>query len=216
MPPLEPSIATSRKAPGRPIDLNLNDAIREATINLLGEGGYAALTMAKIAKAAGVSTASLYRRWDNKAELMKWLAVRVMTEATLYRDTGSLYGDLVHVIKSRVTVLNGKTGTVGKILFGEAATNPELAKLIESCSRLSTRHGFDQALSNAIARGEITADHDFELVIDMFMGPLMLRHMLYADGLDSMKPHYIEELVQYYVRALAATPATGTPGAGKP
>lgn len=56
---------------GRPRDPRVDDAIRQATLELLVEDGYQATTIQAIARRAGVSAPSVYRRWSSKAELIE-------------------------------------------------------------------------------------------------------------------------------------------------
>jgi AcrR family transcriptional regulator len=56
---------------GRPRDPGIDDAIRAATLELLVEDGYQATTIQAIARRAGVSAPSVYRRWSSKAELIE-------------------------------------------------------------------------------------------------------------------------------------------------
>src|SRR3954465_9667211 len=56
---------------GRPRDPRVDDAIRKATLDLLVEDGYQATTIQAIARRAGVSAPSIYRRWTSKAELVE-------------------------------------------------------------------------------------------------------------------------------------------------
>jgi AcrR family transcriptional regulator len=56
---------------GRPRDPRVDDAIRKATLELLVEDGYQATTIQAIARRAGVSAPSVYRRWSSKAELIE-------------------------------------------------------------------------------------------------------------------------------------------------
>jgi len=56
---------------GRPRDPRVDDAIRKATLDLLIEDGYQATTIQAIARRAGVSAPSVYRRWSSKAELIE-------------------------------------------------------------------------------------------------------------------------------------------------
>jgi AcrR family transcriptional regulator len=56
---------------GRPRDPRVDDAIRKATLDLLVEDGYQATTIQAIARRAGVSAPSVYRRWSSKAELIE-------------------------------------------------------------------------------------------------------------------------------------------------
>ena len=95
-----------KRAPGRPVDAALGPAIMLAVRDLLAESGYAALTTAAVARRAGVSTATLYRRWPTKRELVlastrRMIEIGVADEAggsgaavAEGFDTGSLRGDL--------------------------------------------------------------------------------------------------------------------------
>jgi AcrR family transcriptional regulator len=56
---------------GRPRDPHVDAAIRTATLELLVEEGYQATTIQAIARRAGVSAPSIYRRWSSKAELVE-------------------------------------------------------------------------------------------------------------------------------------------------
>src|SRR5580698_10488232 len=56
---------------GRPRDPRVDTAIHRATLDLLVEDGYQATTIQAIARRAGVSAPSVYRRWSSKAELIE-------------------------------------------------------------------------------------------------------------------------------------------------
>lgn len=55
---------------GRSQDRSRDDVIISATLELLGEKGYHGLTMTDVAARAGVSKATLYRRWTAKADVV--------------------------------------------------------------------------------------------------------------------------------------------------
>src|SRR2546423_15481019 len=55
---------------GRPRSPEADEAIRVATVDLLTTDGYANLTMSGVAAPAGVSTATPYRRWRSKLDLV--------------------------------------------------------------------------------------------------------------------------------------------------
>jgi len=70
--------------------------ILDATIELLAGSGYDRLTMDAVATAAKASKATLYRRWDSKAELVVDALTRAKGCPQLEPiDTGSLRGDLL-------------------------------------------------------------------------------------------------------------------------
>lgn len=55
---------------GRAQDKSRDELIISATLELLGENGYHSLTMTDVAAHAGVSKATLYRRWKAKVDLV--------------------------------------------------------------------------------------------------------------------------------------------------
>src|SRR5437764_9450209 len=113
---------TATAARGRPRSQEADAAIREATVDLLAQEGYAGLTMSGVAHQAGVSTATLYRRWRSKLDLViDVLALRA--EEWPVPDTGNLEGDcraLLHTLvdKARTTpttpILAGIVGELGR------------------------------------------------------------------------------------------------------
>ncbi len=80
-------------ARGRPLDATRDAAILEATANLLSEVGWDRLTMRAVADRAGVSLATIYRRWDTKTELA--LAAFDSVMATLVDDSLESISDLM-------------------------------------------------------------------------------------------------------------------------
>src|SRR3954451_9715558 len=55
---------------GRPRDPRVDEAVRRAALELLVEEGYQATSIQAIARRAGVSAPSVYRRWSSTAELI--------------------------------------------------------------------------------------------------------------------------------------------------
>src|SRR5438270_13457897 len=67
--------------------------IIDAALAVLREHGFEGLTMLGVIERAGVSSASLYRRWRTKEELVI-AALESVTVDEVTDDTGSLAGDL--------------------------------------------------------------------------------------------------------------------------
>ena len=68
--PKRPSDAARPRGGGRPRDPALDEAIILATRTRLVRDGYSRMTLGDIAADAGVSRPTLYRRWNNKLELV--------------------------------------------------------------------------------------------------------------------------------------------------
>ncbi|GAA0675889.1 TetR/AcrR family transcriptional regulator [Sphingomonas insulae] len=84
---------------GRAQDISRDTLIIDAALELLAEQGYHALTMTDVATRAGVSKATLYRRWTAKPDLIAD-AVATLRPMTAPRYPGlSLRGDLLALME---------------------------------------------------------------------------------------------------------------------
>ena len=196
-----PDHATSG-ARGRPMDARVDDAIIAATTALLAERGYGALTTAAIARRAGVSTASLYRRWSSKEDLVASACRTIVADYLSPDDTGSLDGDLTVLVRNKITALSGLLGVVLKSLVGQAAHDPAIAAILErEILDVTTAH-VAAILERAAARGEIGAGYDVsgtaDLAIALVTTPLLLR----ADGPSAVARLVPERIAGQLIAAL--------------
>ena len=169
---------------GRPRDLTMDESILVATIQLLSEVGYPRLTVAEVARRAGVSKPAIYRRWAQKSQLVVEAMVTQMPRR-LPPDTGSTAGDLLALTESLMTSLT-KT-PLGRVLPGlvaEMAADPVLADSYRGLVIEPTRMLWRAAVQAGIARGDLLADTDVELVLDSLAGPLYIRVLITGDPID--------------------------------
>jgi len=82
----------------------MDGAILRAAIELLSEVGYARLTVAEVARRAGVSKPAIYRRWAQKSQLVVEAMVTQMP-TRVPPDTGSTSGDLLALTNQLLTTL---------------------------------------------------------------------------------------------------------------
>ena len=143
---------------GRPRDPRIDDSVLRATVDLLGETGYADLSVDAIAKRAGTSKPAIYRRWPSKAHLVHE-AVFPISEATDLPDTGSLSGDVREMVRRSTGVLTTPAARAAMPgLLAEMATDPTLhEKLLGRFGDITTR-GMTERLDDAVRRGELRPD----------------------------------------------------------
>ena len=67
---------------GRPRNAAMDEAIRQVTMELLRERGYGRLHLSDVIRRAGVSSASVYRRWPSKRPLVLELGRRALAGAS--------------------------------------------------------------------------------------------------------------------------------------
>ena len=161
--------------PGRPRSAEADAAIRQATIDLLAEEGYANLTMSGVAATAGVSTATLYRRWRSKVDLVVDV-LSVKSEERPLPDTGTLRGDCRAWLRQLVDGMRETTsGPLMAGLVGEIGRNAELADALRTTLIGPRRAAFVELLERAERRGELRAGVDHEIVIDLLSAPIYHR-----------------------------------------
>jgi AcrR family transcriptional regulator len=143
---------------GRPRDPRIDSAVLTATVELLGETGYAGLSVDAIARQAGTSKPAIYRRWPSKAHLVHE-AVFPMSDATELPDTGSLAGDVHEMMRRTLAVLTTPAARAALPgLVGEMASDLTLhAALLERFGDVLSR-GLTERLTDAAARGEVRAE----------------------------------------------------------
>jgi AcrR family transcriptional regulator len=155
---------------GRPRSEVAHQAILDATLELLVEVGFSALTVEGVANRAGVGKATIYRRWPSKLPLV----VEAFGQLPGFEevDTGDLAGDLKKMLRSYLDVFNSTPlSAVLPSLAGERTHNPELSQLFEPVSK-GRRQPLVRAFERALARGEIDASLDLELAADLVVGPI--------------------------------------------
>ncbi|MFT9278969.1 MULTISPECIES: TetR/AcrR family transcriptional regulator [Bifidobacterium] len=198
-------------ARGRPVNAALTPAIMEAVQSLLADGGYARLTTAAVAKRAGVSTATLYRRWPSKRDLLLAAARQVAASETADIDTGSTENDLREMFDHKQRLLAGGIGATLVAVVGESVHDHELATIVRTGVLEPTQEHLKLILRRAEARGEcLSADAD--AAANLVLGVLLAR-IAFPDDRDSGSP-LLEDDVEMLIRAIT-TPVqqqTGTNG----
>ena len=133
--------------------------------------------MDAVAERAGVSKATIYRWWPTKETLaLDALYTEWATVQPDPRDTGSLRGDLLALLRPWVRLVRGRPyARVIAALLTEVHTDPAFAaeyhqRLVEPRRDL-TRAVFRRA----VERGEIPASTDIEVAVDLVYGPLWHR-----------------------------------------
>jgi AcrR family transcriptional regulator len=191
---------------GRPRSEEAHQAILDATIELLVEVGFSALTVEGVAGRAGVGKATIYRRWPSKLPLV----VEAFGQLPGFEDvdTGGVAEDLKQMLRGYLQVFNSTPlATVLPSLAGERAHNPELSELFDPVSK-ARRKPLIRALARGVERGELPPDLDLELAADLVVGPIAV--CLFFKG-GKPGPRLVEPIVELALRGLrdAAGPRGG-------
>jgi AcrR family transcriptional regulator len=169
-------------------------------VTLLAERGLAAMSIEEVAARAGVGKATIYRRWPSKGLLALDAFVASFREQQPLPDTGTLRGDLLAALRAWVrAVTRTPMGPMLADLIAEAQHDPELRgawrdRVLEP---MRTQHRI--MLDRAMARGEIPATVNREVVLDLFFGAAEHRLLL---GHLPMTEAFIAEVVEVILRGV--------------
>ena len=182
---------------------SVTSAIAAATFAELAEVGYARMSMEAVARRAGVGKAALYRRWDSKdAMLLDLVAGAVRGHALIEPQTGTLGDDVEAYIRVTASQLRDPLVTrIAPDFLGEGARNPALAAALREVIATPRREIADALLTRAVRRGELPADLDHELALDLLVAPLGFRLLISRSPVDD---DYLRRLARATVAALKA------------
>lgn len=147
--------------------------------------GFSRMTVESIATRAGASKATVYRRWPGKAAVLMEALLHEVEGELAFPDSGSLREDLIGQVSALARLLGGsETGQLLVSLLGEAQHDDELAEAFRTGWMEPRRQAGREVLARAVARGELDADLDRELVLDLVYGPVYLRLLFGHAPLD--------------------------------
>ncbi len=162
-----------RRPRGRPRRQASEDAILEATLELLAHGGYAAVTVDKVTAMAGASKATIYRRWPTKENLV--IAAFERTAPLDIPRHGKTVERLAEMIWQFTRFLQETPlGGVLPALAAERLHNPALDEALAPLVRARRQPVID-IIRSGMTQGELTGDADPEFLADLCLGPVQLR-----------------------------------------
>jgi AcrR family transcriptional regulator len=180
---------------GRPREVRLDGAILAATLELVAEVGIHDFRMDDVAERAGVGKAAIYRRYRSKDELVTATVAALVSEITV-PDTGSTREDLLALMREAVEVYGDpiKAGVMPS-LVGAMPQRPELARAIRDGFLARRRAALRAVLDRGVARGDLRADLDVELALDVLGGALFYRLLITGGPIDGDLAEGVAELI---------------------
>ena len=174
----------NQKTPGRPRSRKSHQAMLQATLELLGEVGYKAMSIEAISARAGVGKSTIYRRYKGKEDLVAD-AIESIREEVIIPDTGSFTQDIDELIDRAAEVSLNPTGRQAAMTIVNSAGNSDRFAMIYRQKYLQPRReAFASIIERAKIRKEIKADVDADLVFDAMSG-IMLYALIFPPTTES-------------------------------
>ncbi len=178
---------------------HVRSAVLAATIEVLTERGYDGAELPEIARRAGVHPTTVYRRWGTKARLVGEALLERSRPLSPTPDTGALRTDLERLLLDGAALVH--TPSV-RALFELL-----VADLTDRTTEVAAaRDGFWAAhleeargiVDRAVARSELPVGTDPAALVDLVIGPALLRLLLMGQDLGP------SDVARIVARAIAA------------
>ncbi|MGP7818028.1 TetR/AcrR family transcriptional regulator [Niallia sp. 01092] len=179
---------------GRPRSEKTKTDILTASYDLLIENGFKAITVEKIAEKAGVSKATIYKWWPNKAAVVIDSFLNATSEKLPIPNTGSTIDDMFIQVNNFVEFLMSRKGNVIAEIIAEGQYDPNLADIYRKAYFKPRRNISTQILERGISRGELRKDLNIDLSIDLIWGPVFYRLLITGEVLDEI---FVRNLINY-------------------
>jgi AcrR family transcriptional regulator len=153
--------------------------------SILFEGGFDALTVEGVAKRAGVSKATIYKWWPSKAAV----AVDAFFDQVMPQvpdvDVGDVAEELARPARAQVALFRDTPAGAALASFVAAGrSDPAVAEAFRTRWLQPRRTQALLAVARAKERGQIRADVDGEVLLDLIFGPIYYRLMTGHAPLD--------------------------------
>ena len=160
---------------------------------LLADVGYDGISFEEVARRAGASKATLYRRWNTKRDMV----IAALKSGPAQRegpgeiDTGSLRGDLLALCRRLMQSMTAADSQAALLLFQAGLEDPELCEQIEQSVGPTGARLPATVVAAAVRRGELTEPVNPFAFEEVAGSAILLRRL---NGLQ-LDERYLEALV---------------------
>ncbi|GAA2132475.1 TetR/AcrR family transcriptional regulator [Glycomyces algeriensis] len=157
---------------------DLERAIFEAALEELAEVGYANLRMEAIAARAKAGKASLYKRWPDRAHLIRAAARHKATEVdTPFEPSGDVRADMERVMRRITENQGGPAGEALRGWVGELRASSEEAEEIRDAIEQPRIRVFAKIFEIGIANGTVRPEALHPRIVNLAPS-LLTQHFL--------------------------------------
>ncbi len=187
------------RRPGRPRSDVAKRAILKSTLRLLEKHGFHELSIEGIAAHAGVSKATVYRWWPNKAELV-FDAFLSVVEPELYFEHDLPVREALRAQMRRLSRLfSGHIGSVLATVIGAGQSEPEMLEAFRRRWIEPRRTDARALLREAMERGEIRDEFSPDLILDVLYGAIYFRLLI---GRDKLSEEFVDTILKMVLTGL--------------
>jgi AcrR family transcriptional regulator len=175
----------SDRRPGRPRSVAAHKAVLDAAADILRDEGLDRFTIERLSRRSGVSKATIYKWWSCKAEVALDAFSQAFRPEVVDTDLGDVARELTAIAQAHLDLFRGTTAAPTVFAFVAALqSHPGMAEGFRT-RWLATRPNLGlAAVKRAKQRGQIRADVDDDIVLDLIFAPLWIRLLVGHGALD--------------------------------
>ncbi len=192
------------RKPGRPRSVRADEAILRATLEVLAEVGYEALSVEAVAARAGVGKTTVYRRWQTKVDLALAAIGAIHAEVPVI-DTGNFREDLLVILRGAFQIRAALVERLVLRVLGEVKAHPEVFRAVLMSRVVPRFQAIVQMIERAKARGELRQDVDTMVIMGLAAGPYFFQ-VLFGEMVPApaLSVEQVEEMVDALLYGVAA------------
>lgn len=162
---------------GRPRSTHADRRILDAAAEVMAEKGINGLTIEEVALRAGVGKTTIYRRWSSRGTLaLDAFLAEFEGQKGRLPDTGTVAGDLRAALGAWVRAVSGTNANTMLVgLIAEIQHDRGLAAAWRDQVIAPLRAQYSIMLDRGVTRGEIPAETDAGVVLDLLFGACYYR-----------------------------------------
>ncbi|MFD7133853.1 TetR/AcrR family transcriptional regulator [Streptomyces sp. NPDC059894] len=179
-----------------------------AADDLLVERGFAALTIEGIAQRAGVAKQTIYRWWKSKVDILLDTLTDDAREALEWHadESGAAEEALTSHLQRVADFFSEPAGQVLHALLGHAQLDGDTAASLRDGFLREQRERDGAGLRDLLARDGILVvdDRDLDHLVDLLLGPLYYRVLVFGAPIDKELVESTSRLVLTLAREMSA------------
>lgn len=191
---------------GRPVSVASRRAVLTTAANLLDERGFAGFTIDEVARRSGVSKATIYKHWSGGFDVAVDAYGDTVTDSVPVIATGNVPHDLASQIARLAAFYASPRGQIVAQLLAAGIGQKGGPELVREKFFAKRRVDTLALIEAGKDSGQLRADVDGVLAIDLLFGPIVFRLF---NGLPVLDADSVAELTRMSLRAIIAGPAPG-------
>lgn len=186
---------TVARTAGRPRDVQVDDAILDAALDLLIDNGYSAMSMEAVAVRAGVAKTTLYRRWPTKEDLVVDALARIKGEI-LVPPPGAVRAQLLFCLENtRLHWNDRRQAQLMQRLIADGIERPEQYRRIRAQVITPRRNVIRACLQRGVDAGELDPKADLNWAVDLLVAPVVTAGLTHQRRFSAAQVEFIVDTV---------------------